>query len=118
MAAKLSRRERIRYGIRKKVKGTGECPRMSVFRSNKNIFVQFIDDQAGRTLAAYSSLDESLTQEKGLNKIQQAELVGAKAGAKAKEVGISRVVFDRGGYLYHGRVKALADAARKSGLIF
>ncbi|MBO5805010.1 MAG: 50S ribosomal protein L18 [Bacteroidales bacterium] len=116
---KIERRQRIRYRIRKVVNGTPEQPRMSVFRSNKNIYVQFIDDVNGVTLASASSLDKSLVEEiKGKSASQVAELVGKLAAQKAIEKGISAVSFDRSGYLYHGRVKCLADAAREGGLKF
>ena len=116
---KIERRQRIRYRIRKVVNGTPEQPRMSVFRSNKQIYVQFIDDVNGVTLASASSLDKSLVEElKGKTACQVAEPVGKLAAKKAIEKGISAVSFDRSGYLYHGRVKSLADAAREGGLKF
>lgn len=98
--------------IRKKISGTPERPRLVVFRSNKSIYAQIVDDVAGRTLAAASSLKLS-----GLTK-DVAVQVGKEVAGKAKELGIEKVVFDRNGYLYHGRVKALADGAREAGLIF
>ena len=101
--------------IRKIVSGTAEHPRMTVFRSNKQIYVQFIDDLAGVTLATASSLDKEAA---GKNKIDVAALVGKLAAKRAIEKGISTVSFDRNGYLYHGRVKMLADAAREGGLKF
>ena len=105
--------------IRKIVSGTAERPRMSVFRSNKQIYVQFIDDLKGVTLASASSSDEQIAgKSKGLNKSQVAALVGKLAAERATEKGISSVSFDRSGYLYHGRVKMLADAAREGGLKF
>lgn len=117
--SKIERRQRIRYRIRKVVNGTPEQPRMSVFRSNKQIYVQFIDDVNGVTLAYASSKDQSLVEEvKGKNPSQVAALVGKLAAQKAIEKGISAVSFDRSGYLYHGRVKSLADAAREGGLKF
>ena len=116
---KIERRQRIRYRIRKVVNGTPEQPRMSVFRSNKQIYVQFIDDVNGVTLASASPLAKSLVEElKGKTACQVAELVGKLAAKKAIEKGISAVSFDRSGYLYHGRVKSLADAAREGGLKF
>ena len=116
---KIERRQRIRYRIRKVVSGTPERPRMSVFRSNKQIYVQFIDDVNGVTLAAASSLDKDVAaQTEGKTKTEVAALVGAAAAKVAAAKGISEVAFDRGGYLYHGRVKSLADAARKGGLKF
>ena len=103
--------------IRKIVNGTPEQPRMTVFRSNKQIYVQFIDDLAGVTLATASSLDKEVVAEAaGKNKCEVAALVGKLAATRAIEKGISTVAFDRNGYLYHGRVKMLADAAREGGL--
>ena len=105
--------------IRKIVSGTAERPRMTVFRSNKQIYVQFIDDLAGVTLATASSLDKEVVAEAaGKNKSEVAVLVGKLAAKNATEKGISAVAFDRNGYLYHGRVKMLADAAREGGLKF
>ena len=105
--------------IRKIVNGTPEQPRMTVFRSNKQIYVQFIDDLAGVTLATASSLDKEVVAEAaGKNQSEVAALVGKLAAARALETGISTVAFDRNGYLYHGRVKMLADAAREGGLKF
>ena len=105
--------------IRKIVNGTPEQPRMTVFRSNKQIYVQFIDDLAGVTLATASSLDKEVVAEAaGKNKCEVAALVGKLAAARAIEKGISNVAVDRNGYLYHGRVKMLADAAREGGLKF
>ena len=116
---KIERRERIKMRIRKVVSGTSERPRMTVFRSNKQIYVQFIDDLAGVTLATASSLDKEVAAEAaGKNKSEVAALVGKLAAARAIEKGISAVAFDRNGYLYHGRVKMLADAAREGGLKF
>ena len=105
--------------IRKIVNGTPEQPRMTVFRSIKQIYVQFIDDLAGATLATASSLDKEVVAEAaGKNKCEIAALVGKLAAQRAAEKGISTVAFDRNGYLYHGRVKMLADAAREGGLKF
>ena len=105
--------------IRKIVNGTPEQPRMTVFRSNKQIYVQFIDDLAGVTLATASSLDKEVVAEAaGKNKCEIAALVGKLAAQRAIEKGIQAVAFDRNGYLYHGRVKMLADAAREGGLKF
>lgn len=116
---KTERRERIKLRIRKVVNGTAAQPRMTVYRSNKQIYVQFVDDVAGITLAAASSLDKEVAAETtGKNKSDVAALVGALAARKAIEKGISKVAFDRNGYLYHGRVKTLADAARQGGLKF
>ena len=117
---KVERRIKIKYRIRKNVFGTAERPRMSVFRSNKQIYVQVINDLEGKTLAAASSIGlEAMPKiQQAMPKIQQAEKVGELIAAKAQEAGVSAVVFDRNGYLYHGRVKSLADAARKGGLKF
>ncbi|MCL2560975.1 MAG: 50S ribosomal protein L18 [Rikenellaceae bacterium] len=114
---KIERRERIKMRIRKVVNGSAEQPRMSVFRSNKHIYVQFIDDIGGVTLAAASSKDLA-EQTAGKNKKEVAAMVGKLAAEKAAEKGIATVAFDRNGYLYHGRVKQLADAAREGGLKF
>ena len=114
---KQARRDRIKKRIRKVVSGTSETPRLSVFRSNKQIYAQIIDDLSGKTLAAASSLDKSIADAK-VNKIEQAALVGKLIADKAKAVNIENVVFDRNGYLYHGRVKSIADAAREGGLKF
>ena len=110
---KVERRINIKYRIRKNVFGTAERPRLSVFRSNKQIYAQVINDLEGKTLAAASSIGLE-----AMPKIQQAEKVGELVAQKAQEAGINAVVFDRNGYLYHGRVKSLADAARKGGLKF
>ena len=110
---KVERRIKLKYRIRKNVNGTAERPRMSVFRSNKQIYVQIINDVTGQTLASASSLGLE-----HMPKIAQAEKVGALVAEKAQAAGIITVVFDRNGYLYHGRVKALADAARNAGLNF
>ena len=116
---KIERRKRIHYRIRKVVNGTAERPRMVVFRSNKQIYVQVVDDERGVTLAAAASNDKALVAEcKGKNGIDAAAVVGKAIAARAQEKGITTVSFDRGGYLYHGRVKSLADAAREGGLIF
>jgi len=116
---KIERRERIKKRIRKVVNGTAERPRMTVFRSNKQIYVQFVDDVKGVTLAAASSTDKEMADSlKGMNKSQMAGEVGKLAARRAIEKGISTVSFDRNGYLYHGRVKMLADAAREAGLKF
>jgi len=112
---KADRRQRIKYRIRKRLSGSGDRPRMTVYRSNKQIYVQLVDDVSGQTLASASSKDKEIASQK-VNKIDQAKLVGKRIAEKAKEKGIESVVFDRNGYLYHGRVKNLADAARESGL--
>ncbi|MFO7656308.1 MAG: 50S ribosomal protein L18 [Bacteroidales bacterium] len=112
------RRIRIKHRIRKEISGTNERPRMTIFRSNKQIYVQFIDDLANKTLLSVSSLDKDIAAKKDMNKSEQAKLVGKLAAEKSKEAGITNVVYDRNGYLYHGRVKALAEAAREAGLKF
>ena len=117
MLKKQLRRKKIRSSIRKKLRGTAERPRLSVYRSNKDIYVQLIDDITGVTLAAASSVEKSIQGEKA-NKVDKAKMVGKAIGEKAKLSGITSVVFDRGGYLYHGRVKSLADGAREAGLQF
>ena len=114
---KIERRERIKMRIRKIVSGTPEQPRMTVYRSNKQIYVQFIDDLAGVTLATASSLDKEVA-EAAAGKNNVAALVGKLAAERAAAKGISTVAFDRNGYLYHGRVKQLAEAAREGGLKF
>jgi len=114
MTAKIERRIKIKYRIRKKVSGNAQRPRMTVFISNKQIYVQLIDDLAGKTLAAASSL--GMTEK--MPKKEQAAKVGDLIAKKAQEAGITTVVFDRNGYLYHGRVKEVADAARNGGLKF
>lgn len=117
MATKLTRRQKVKYRVRKKVSGTSESPRMSVFRSNKQIYVQLIDDTNGKTIVAASSRQLKLNDSKQ-TKIEAAKIVGKDIADKAKGAGVSTVTFDRNGYLYHGRVKALADAARENGLKF
>ena len=112
---KQDRRSRIKYRIRKKLSGTSERPRMTVYRSNKQIYVQLVDDVKGETLLSASSKEKEIASQKA-NKIDQAKLVGKRVAEKATEKGIKEVVFDRNGYLYHGRVKNLADAARENGL--
>lgn len=111
---KTARRKRIQMRIRKKISGTVDRPRISVFRSNTQIYAQIIDDIAGKTLASASSVE---LKAKG-NKTEVAAQVGKALAARAKEAGLANVVFDRGGYLFHGRVKALADGAREGGLNF
>ena len=114
---KKESRQKVRYAIRNKVSGTSEKPRLAVFRSNKQIYAQIINDLEGITLASASSRDKALEGTKG-GKIDQATAVGKLIAVNAKNVGIDSVVFDRGGFLYHGRVKALAESARESGLKF
>lgn len=113
---KEARRQKIRYRIRKKVQGTAEKPRLAVYRSNTDIYVQLINDIAGVTLASATSLAKG--KKSTGSKIEQAALVGKKIAEIALSKGISEVAFDRGGYLYHGRIKSLADAAREGGLKF
>jgi large subunit ribosomal protein L18 len=114
---KSQRRQNIHYKIRKTITGATQKPRLSVFRSNSDIYVQLIDDSKGFTLAAASSKDKDIAAQKG-TKAEKSKLVGAAIGRKATELGLQEVVFDRGGYLYHGRVKAVADGAREAGLKF
>ncbi len=116
---KIERRNRIKMRIRKVVSGTAVRPRMSVFRSNKQIYVQLIDDLNGVTLVNASSTDKEIeTEIQGKNKVEIAAIVGKLAAKRSVEKGIEAVNFDRNGYLYHGRVKMLADAAREGGLKF
>ena len=113
---KSERRLRIKRRIRKRITGTTERPRLTVFRSNTEIYVQFVDDSKGVTLASASSLTKEIAEKTSINKTEQARLVGQLAAKAALDKGITEVIFDRNGYLYHGRVKALADAAREGGL--
>jgi large subunit ribosomal protein L18 len=115
--AKTTRRKNIRFRIRAKIAGTAQKPRLSVFRSNTDIYVQLIDDDNSVTLAAASSRDKDIKAQT-VNKSEKGKLVGQAIALKAKELGIETVVFDRGGNLYHGRVKAVADGAREGGLQF
>ena len=108
-------RQKRHARVRGKISGTAECPRLNVYRSNKNIYAQVIDDAAGVTLVSASTLDSEVS---GNTKTEQASSVGAVVAKRAVEKGIKEVVFDRGGYLYHGRVQALAEAARENGLDF
>jgi large subunit ribosomal protein L18 len=117
MDAKVARRTRIKYGIRQKISGSAQKPRLSVFRSNTDIYAQLIDDTTGTTLAAASSKDKEVAAQK-VNKTEKGKLVGAALAKKATALGLTTCVFDRGGYLYHGRVKAVADGAREGGLNF
>ncbi len=116
---KVIARARRHRRVRRKVTGTPECPRLNVFRSNRHIYAQIVDDQAGASLVSASSLDADARKEAtdGLN-IEMAKRVGKLLAARAIEARVRRVVFDRGGYLFHGRVKALADSAREGGLEF
>ncbi|HNY62788.1 MAG TPA: 50S ribosomal protein L18 [Bacteroidales bacterium] len=114
---KTYRRNRIKMRVRKHVHGSPERPRLSVFRSNRDIYAQIIDDQHGVTLVSASSRIAEINEQK-ITKSEKSVLVGKQLAQKAIDAGITRVVFDRNGYLYHGRVKSLADAAREGGLIF
>lgn len=117
MNTKLEQRQKVRYRIRKKISGVASKPRLSVYRSNKDIYAQLIDDDNGFTLASASSKDKEITAQTG-TKTEKSKLVGEAIAKKAAAVGILKVVFDRGGNLYHGRVKSLADGAREGGLQF
>jgi large subunit ribosomal protein L18 len=117
MVTKAIRREKIRFRIRRKISGTPQRPRLSVFRSNTEIYVQLIDDDNSKTLASASSKDKDIAAQK-VTKTEKGKLVGAAIARKASELGLMDVTFDRGGYLYHGRVKAVADGAREGGLKF
>jgi large subunit ribosomal protein L18 len=114
---KSQRRQNIRYRIRRKISGAATKPRLSIYRSNTEIYCQLIDDDNGVTLAAASSRDKDIAAQQG-NKSEKSKLVGAAIARKANELGIKEVTFDRGGYLYHGRVKSVADGAREGGLQF
>ena len=114
---KNERRSRIKNRIRKIVSGTEARPRLSVFRSNKEIYAQIVDDVSGKTISAASSRDKDISSAKG-TKIELAALVGKSVGEKAMKAGVKSISFDRGGYLYHGRVKSLAEGAREAGLKF
>ena len=116
--SKLERRSRIRMRIRKKISGTADMPRIAVYRSNKQIYVQVVDDQNRATILSASSKEKEVAAVTGIKKTEQARLVGKLLAAKCKDKGIDKVVFDRSGYKYHGRVKSLADAAREGGLKF
>jgi large subunit ribosomal protein L18 len=116
--SKTEKREKIKLRIRKRIKGTSEKPRISVFRSNKQIYAQAVDDINGVTLAAASSREKEIASVTGQKKSELAVMVGKRLAAVCKEKGIENVVFDRSGYQYHGRVKSLADGAREGGLKF
>ena len=116
--SKLEIRTRIRKRIRNKISGTADIPRVAVFRSNKQIYVQVVDDLNKVTLLSASSREKEIAATTGIKKTEQAKLVGKLLASKCKEKGIQNVVFDRSGYKYHGRVKSLADAAREGGLKF
>ena len=113
--SKTARRKRIHHRIRRRMEGSTSRPRLAVFRSNKQIYCQLIDDSNGTTLAHASSMEEGVA---GNNKSEQAKKVGEMIGSRAQSLNIDQVVFDRGGYLFHGRVKALAEGARSAGLKF
>ena len=117
MITKVNARQKIRYRIRKKISGSAAKPRLSVFRSNKDIYVQLIDDENGTTIASASSRQKDIAAQKG-NKVEMSKLVGEAIAKKSQELGIKDVVFDRSGYLYHGRIKAVAEGAREGGLQF
>lgn len=115
--SKTQRRERLRFRIRKTVSGTTQRPRLAVFRSNKEIYAQIIDDVNGVTITAASTRDKEIDASKS-NKIEAAKLVGKAIAEKALKAGVESITFDRGGYLYHGRIKSLAEGAREGGLKF
>jgi len=115
--SKTERRERLRFRIRKTVSGTSQRPRLAVFRSNKEIYAQIIDDVNGTTITAASTRDKEIDASKS-NKIDAAKLVGKAIAEKALKAGVESITFDRGGYLYHGRIKSLAEGAREGGLKF
>ncbi len=115
---KRARRKKIKQRIRTKINGTGERPRMTVFRSNKQIYVQLVDDLKGETLVSASSRNKEVAEKTGVNKGEQAKLVGKLIAEKSLAKGIKTVIFDRNGYLYHGRIKLLAESAREGGLKF
>lgn len=117
MNSKVSARQKIRYRIRKKINGSATKPRLSVFRSNTEIYVQLIDDTTGTTLASASSRQKDVAAQK-VNKVEKSKLVGAAIAQKSVDLGIKDVVFDRSGYIYHGRIKAVAEGAREGGLLF
>ena len=117
MNSKVSARQKIRYRIRKKISGSAQKPRLSVFRSNKEIYVQLIDDANGTTIASASSREKDIASQKG-TKVETSKKVGEAIAKKSIDLGIKQVVFDRSGYLYHGRIKAVAEGAREGGLDF
>jgi large subunit ribosomal protein L18 len=117
MSTRTDRRQNIRYRIRKKISGTAQLPRLAVYRSNADIYVQLIDDTNGTTLASASSRDKDIKAQQG-TKSEKSKLVGTTLANKAKALGLTTCVFDRSGYLYHGRVKAVAEGAREGGLQF
>ena len=115
--SKIERRTKIKFKLRKSIKGTPQAPRLSVYRSNSEIYAQLVDDKGGKTLLAVGSVDKSISSSK-VSKIEKAKLVGKLIAEKAVANGITSVVFDRNGFLYHGRVKSLAEGAREGGLKF
>jgi len=115
---KFEKRKRIKLRIRKKISGTADTPRLAVFRSNKQIYVQAIDDLNNVTIISASSKEKDIAEKSDINKVEQAKLVGKLIATKCKDKGIEKAVFDRSGYKYHGRVKSLADGAREGGLNF
>ena len=115
--SKKDKRQKIRYKIRKRISGTNDIPRLAVFRSNNEIYAQLIDDSQSKTLAAASSRDKDIA-DSTKTKIELSKLVGISIGSKAVKAGIEKIGFDRSGYLYHGRVKSLAEGAREAGLKF
>jgi len=117
MNSKVSARQKIRYRIRKKISGSAQKPRLSVYRSNRDIYVQLIDDANGVTLASASSKQADIAAQK-VNKVEKSKLVGSAIAKKSEELGIKDVVFDRSGYIYHGCIKAIAEGAREGGLKF
>jgi len=117
MDAKVIRRQKIRYRTRRKIAGTPQKPRLSVFRSNADTYVQLIDDVNGVTIASASTKDKEVAAQAG-TKSEKSKLVGSALAKKAIELGVTSVVFDRSGYLYHGRIKAVAEGAREGGLQF
>jgi large subunit ribosomal protein L18 len=117
MNNKSSAREKIKFRIRKKINGVAAKPRLSVFRSNADIYAQLINDETGATIASVSSLDKDIKAQK-ITKTEKSKLVGNAIARKATDLGLTAVVFDRGGYIYHGRVKAVAEGAREGGLQF
>ena len=122
MTKRISRghiRKRIHVRVRKKIRGSGDRPRLNVFRSASHIYAQVIDDDQGRTLASASTVDKEIREQNSNGgNLAAARVVGSRIAERASRLGIKRVVYDRGGYLFHGRVKALADAAREGGLEF
>lgn len=116
MDAKVIRKQKLKWRVRKKISGTAERPRLSVFRSNRDIYAQLIDDVSGKTLASSNSRNKALAQTG--TKVEKAKAVGIAIAEAAKSKGITACVFDRGGNLYHGRIKSLAEGAREGGLLF